>query len=224
MCLGALEVLQHLVVLGLSALRVLSLQLSFILGLEGILLLCILCLSIFCTLLELFLVLTIPIFFYILANATVWSPSIWFYFWRWCCTGCGCSCSWGSIFMGNLEFVAIMELLVGGISQSFLNSKRFPDIFSVSGQGVLVPTGTFSNGGGLFSNVPSGKGFWPSKFTEALGSVWGGYAVTLLGSGLATTFTLYFFVGINLFLFWLLLNLSLYGNWCWVEGSKLIRL
>ena len=33
--------------------------------------------------------------------------------------GVGCSCSWDSIFMGGLEFVTVMVLLVGGISQSF---------------------------------------------------------------------------------------------------------
>ena len=64
--------------------------------------------------------------------------------------GVGCFCSWGSIFIGSLEFMAVMVLLVGGISQCFLNSKRFPDIFTASGQGVLVQTGAFSNGGGCF--------------------------------------------------------------------------
>ena len=52
--------------------------------------------------------------------------------------GVGCSCSWGSIFIGGLEFVAVTVLLVGGIGQSFLNSKRFQDIFPASGQGVLA--------------------------------------------------------------------------------------
>ena len=72
--------------------------------------------------------------------------------------GVGCSCAWGSIFMGGLELVVVAILLVGGISQSFLNSKRFPDIFSALGHGVLVQTGVFSIGGGLFSGVPSGEG------------------------------------------------------------------
>ena len=68
----------------------------------------------------------------------------------------GWSCSWGLLFIGSLGFVAVMVLLVGGISQSFLNSKRFPDIFPALGQGVLVWSGAFSNAGGLFSYV---KGF-----------------------------------------------------------------
>ena len=34
----------------------------------------------------------------------------------------GCSCAWGSIFMGGLELVGVMVLLVGGINQSFHNS------------------------------------------------------------------------------------------------------
>ena len=49
--------------------------------------------------------------------------------------GLGCSWAWGSIFMGGLE-VAVVALLVGGISQSFLNSKRFPDIFPALGHRV----------------------------------------------------------------------------------------
>ena len=40
--------------------------------------------------------------------------------------------------MGGLELVGVTVLLVGGISQSFLNSKRFPDIFPASGHGVLA--------------------------------------------------------------------------------------
>ena len=61
--------------------------------------------------------------------------------------------------MGGLELVAVTALLVGGTGQSFLSSKRFSDIFPASGHGVLVPTGAFSIGGGLFSGVPSGEGF-----------------------------------------------------------------
>ena len=38
--------------------------------------------------------------------------------------GVGCSCAWGSIFMGGLEFIAVTVLLVGWISQSFLNPKK----------------------------------------------------------------------------------------------------
>ena len=57
-----------------------------------------------------------------------------------------------------------MVLLAGGMDQSFLSSKRLPDIFPASGQGVLAQTGAFSNGGGLSSDV---KGFWLSEFTGA---------------------------------------------------------
>ena len=52
--------------------------------------------------------------------------------------GVGCSCAWGSILMGGLELVAVTVLLAGEIGQSFLNSKRFPDIFPASGHGVLA--------------------------------------------------------------------------------------
>ena len=64
--------------------------------------------------------------------------------------GVGCSCVWGSIVMGGLELVAVTVLLVGGIGQSFLNSKRFPDIFPASSHGVLVQTGMFPMVGGCF--------------------------------------------------------------------------
>ena len=97
--LGVL-VLWYLVVLG--AQRVLSLGLPHILGLRRILLLCILCFSLFVSLLELLLMLTIPVFFCIFANGTIWSPSASVWFWcrcirvwliwfvrfplyRWCC-------------------------------------------------------------------------------------------------------------------------------------------
>ena len=72
--------------------------------------------------------------------------------------GVGCSCAWGLIFIGGLELVVATVLLVGGIGQTFLNSKRFPYIFPASGHGVLVQTGVFSIGGGLFSGVPCGEG------------------------------------------------------------------
>ena len=52
--------------------------------------------------------------------------------------GVGCSCAWGSIFMGSLELVAVTVLLVAEIGQSFLSSKRLPDIFPASGHGVLA--------------------------------------------------------------------------------------
>ena len=49
-----------------------------------------------------------------------------------------CSGAWGSIFIGGLELVAAVALLVGRISQYFLSSKRFPDIFPALGHGVLA--------------------------------------------------------------------------------------
>ena len=51
--------------------------------------------------------------------------------------------------MGGFGIVAIAVLLLGGIGQSFLNSKRFPDIFPALGHGVLASTGMFSRGGGV---------------------------------------------------------------------------
>ena len=168
-CPGALKVLWHLVVLGLSALRVLTLRLSCILGLEGILLLYIFCLSI--------LVLCWSCFW---CSPSESSPTFLQMgqfgphphhsaFGGAVALGVGCSCSWGSIFMGSLEFVAVTVLLVGGIGQSFFNSKRFLNIFPASGHAVLVWTGAFSTDGKLFPGVPFGKGFWPSGFTGALG-------------------------------------------------------
>ena len=74
----------------------------------------------------------------------------------------------------------------------------------------------FSSGRGLFSEVPSGEGFCPSEFAGALGFVRGGCVVALLESGLATTFTLYFFVGINLFLF--SVTLESFLIWGFVPG------
>ena len=46
--------------------------------------------------------------------------------------------SWGSIFIGSLGFVSVTVLLVGGIGQSFVSSKRLSDTFPASGQGVLA--------------------------------------------------------------------------------------
>ena len=61
--------------------------------------------------------------------------------------------------MGGFEIVAVAVLLVGGIGQSFLNSKKFPDIHRALGHGVPVQTGMFLSGGGLLSEVPSCEGF-----------------------------------------------------------------
>ena len=52
-----------------------------------------------------------------------------------------CSGPWGStLITGRLEFVAlvVLVLVAGGIGQSFLNSKRLPDIFPALGQGVFT--------------------------------------------------------------------------------------
>ena len=91
--------------------------------------------------------------------------------------GIGCSGAWGSIFMGGLELVGVTVLLVGGIRQSFLNSKRFSDIFPALGHGVIVhELGHFLVVGGLFPGVPSVEGFCPSEFFGVLGYVRGGCA------------------------------------------------
>ena len=73
--------------------------------------------------------------------------------------GVGCSCAWGSIFMDGLELVALMVLLVGGTGQTFLNSKRFPDIFLPQVMECKHKLACFLLVGGLFSGVLSGKGF-----------------------------------------------------------------
>ena len=95
------------------------------------------------------------------------------------------------------------EVAVGGIGQSFLNSKKFPDIFPALGHGVPVQVGIFLSGGGLLSEVPSWGGFCLSEFVEALGVGKGSCVVVLLvlDLALATTFTLYFFAGMSFFLF-----------------------
>ena len=102
--------------------------------------------------------------------------------------------------MGGFDVVAVAVLL-GGIGQSFLDLKRSPDIFPALGHGVPVQTGIFLSGGGLFSEIFSGKGFWLSGVTRVLGTVVGVCVVAVLASSLATTFTLYFFVGMSHFLF-----------------------
>ena len=52
--------------------------------------------------------------------------------------------SWGSTFIvGGLEFVAMLEvvLVVGGIDQSFLISKRMPGMFPALGEGLFSEVG-----------------------------------------------------------------------------------
>ena len=60
--------------------------------------------------------------------------------------------------MGGFE-VAVVVLLVGGICQSFLNSKRFPEIFPALGHGVPAQTGMFLSGGVCSLNYLLVKGF-----------------------------------------------------------------
>ena len=121
----------------LSVLRVLSQKLC-ILGLKENLLLCILCLNVFGTLLELFLVATIPIFFYILANGTVWSQSTSFCFWGCCHTG-----GW-LFFLLGLNLYGQFRICSSNIGVgrrnwpiSFLTQRGFQTFFP-SGQGVLA--------------------------------------------------------------------------------------
>ena len=78
---------QYIKRLCLGVLRVLSLKLICILGLKGILLLYIWGLDVFGVLLELFLMFSTPIFFYIFANGTVWSSSTLFCLWWGCWPG-----------------------------------------------------------------------------------------------------------------------------------------
>ena len=68
---------------------------------------------------------------------------------------------WSSIFIGSLGFVEVMVLL-GRIDQSFLSSKRLPDTFPASVQGVLVQMGAFSNGGGFLWcwRVQTFRNYW----------------------------------------------------------------
>ena len=109
----------------------------------------------------------------------------------------GIAASWvcGSIFIGGLE------VDVGGIGQSFFNSNRFPDIYPAPGHGVPGWVGIFSDGGGLLLDELPWEGFPFSKFIVVLGAVVDGCMIVLLSLGmdlgLATTHTLYLFVGMS---------------------------
>ena len=64
--------------------------------------------------------------------------------------------SWGSTFIvGGLGFVVLLVVMLveRGISQSFLISKRFLDIFPALGHRVPAQTGASSRAGRLFSEV-----------------------------------------------------------------------
>ena len=93
---------------------------------------------------------------------------------------------------------------MGGIGQSFLNSNRFPDIDPALGHGVPARVGIFSSGGGLLLDELPWEGFPFSKFIVVLGAVVDACMIILLAlgmdSGLATTHTLYLFVGMNVLL------------------------
>ena len=149
------------------------LGLFIIQGLGALRTLCLWLLLLWTTLLELLLVVAILIFFYIFGNGAVRSPSILFHL-SWCC------CTGGRLFLG------LGLYLYGGFGPWGASANW--DVFEWWG---------------LFSEVPSGEGFWSSEFVGALRAVWGGCVVTLLDfeSGLATTFTLYFLGGMSLFLF-----------------------
>ena len=176
LCLGEMRILWCLVVLG--ALRVLSLGLPHILGLEVILLLCI-SLSVFVSLLKLLLILAIPVFFHILADRATWSPSTSLKIW-YCCTGV--LLIWVLGFNLYRQFSICHGVEGRGNRPIFPQFKKIARYFPC--QGVLAWTEAFSSGGGLFSDV---EGFCLSEFTGALVFVWGCCVASLPGSGLATT-------------------------------------
>ena len=64
-----------------------------------------------------------------------------------------------------------------GSNESFLSSKRFPDIFPTSGHGVLSWTGASSKGEGLFSEASA----WGLTLIGALEFVVGGHVAVPLG-------------------------------------------
>ena len=133
--------------------------------------------------------------FYIFANGAVRLPSTFLYLWGY--NGIGVTASWdcGSICIGGLE------VDVGGIGQSFLSSNRFPDFDPALGHGVPTQVGIFSSGGGLLLDDLSWEGFPFYKFIVVLGAVVDVCMIILLAlgvdSGLATTHTLYLFVGMS---------------------------
>ena len=96
----------------------------------------------------------------------------------------------------------------GGTGQFFLNSNKFPDAEPALGHGLPAQVGISSSGGGLLAEEsPWGWFTWNfpfSKFIIVMGMVSGVCLVAVLalgvGTGLATTCTLYLLVGIS-FLF-----------------------
>ena len=113
---------------------------------------------------------------------------------------------WGLLLLGVLVLSSWgrFEVDVGGIGHSFPNSNKFPDIFLALGHGVPAWAGILLSSRGLLSDVPSCRGFAFSEFTGPLGAVMSGCMVVLqvlgMDSGLATTHTLYLFVGMSFLL------------------------
>ena len=129
--------------------------------------------------------------------------------------------SWGC----GSTFIVGVEVGVGGIDQSFLNSNKFPDTDPALGHGVPAQVGISSSSGGLSAKEPPWGGFpWNFpfyKFIMEMGMVSGICMVMLLalgvGTGLVTTCTLYLLVGISFLLLSLvfvpLLTIGLLLGW-----------
>ena len=144
---------------------------------------------------------TIPVFFfifYVFANGVVRSPSTFLYLWGYDGMGVAASQDCGSIFIEGLE------VDVGGIGQSFLNSNRFPNIDPALGHEVPAWVGIFSSGGELLLDELPWEGLPFSKYIVVLGATMNICVIILLAlgvdSGLATTHTLYLFVGMSFLL------------------------
>ena len=116
----------------------------------------------------------------------------------------GIAASWGC----GSTFIVGVDVGVGGICQSFLNSNKCPDADPALGHGVPAQVGIFSSGGGLSAEQPPWGGFpWNfpfSRFIMVMGMVSGIFMVTWLalgvGIGLSSTHTLCLLVGISFLL------------------------
>ena len=108
-------------------------------------------------------------------------------------------------------FIVQVDVGVGGIGKSFLDSNKFSDAAPVFGHEVSALAGIFSSCGGLLSaEEPPWDGFsWSfpfAKFIIVIGMIMGicMFVLSALGvgacTGLATTHTLHHLVGINLLL------------------------
>ena len=135
-----------------------------VLGLEGKFLLYV-CLILFVRLLKLILMFGVPIFFHFLADRKIWSPPTSLWFW------CGCT---RVLLIWVLGFDLYLQFWIchsGGGSvvgrgdwPVFLSSKRLPDIFPATGQGVLAQMGVLSKGGGYSVMI------WVFGFQDLWGS------------------------------------------------------